>query len=104
MANIDVEKLKKKLYPAASALFCIGEACVDVSKWHISAEDAINKIRGYLSKTEVYSRACIDRLIEDCMADEYMFTSTKEELESIPKADIDKIAKAKKNIAKYMRE
>ena len=101
MANIDVEKLKEKLYPAASALFCIGEVCVDVSKWHISAEDAINKIRGYLSKTEVHSRACIDRLIEDCMLDEYVFTTEKEALDSLPKADADRIAKAKKNIARY---
>ena len=103
MANIDVEKLKEKIYPAASALFCIGEVCVDVSKQHIGAEDAIDKIRGYLSKTEVYSRACVDRIIEDCMVDEYMFATTKDTLERIPKADIDRIAKAKENTAKYMR-
>ena len=103
MANINVEKLKEKLYPVASALFCIGEVCVDVSKQHISAEKAIDKIRGYLSKTEVYSRTCIDRLIEDCMMDEYIFTTTKEVLEKLPKADVDRIAKAKENIEKYMR-
>lgn len=102
MANINVEKLKEKLYPVASALFCIGEVCVDVSKQHISAEDAIDKIRRYLSKTEVFSRACVDRLIEDCMVDEYIFTTTNEALERIPKADVDRIAKAKENIAKYM--
>lgn len=101
MVNIDVEKLKEKLYPAASALFCIGEVCVDVSKQHISAEDAIDKIRGYLSKTEVYSKARVDRIIEDCMMDEYIFTTTKDALESLPKADTDRIAKAKKNITRY---
>lgn len=103
MANIDVEKLKEKLYPNASALFCIDEVCVDVSKQHISAEYGIDKIRGYLSKTEVYSRACIDRLIEDCMVNEYMFTTTKEALEKLPKVDIDRIAKAKENIEKYIK-
>lgn len=103
MANIDVEKLKEKLYPTASALFCIGEVCVDVSKWHISAEDAIDKIRGYLSKTEVYSRTCIDRLIADCVLDEYIFTTTKDTLDKLPGADADRIAKAKENVSKYMR-
>lgn len=103
MANIDVEKLKEKLYPTASALFCIGEVCVDVSKWHISAEDAIDKIRRYLSKTEVYSRTCIDRLIEDCTLDEYIFTTTKEELDKLPKADTDRITKAKNRMEKYMK-
>ena len=104
MGNIDVEKLKEKLYPTASALFCISEVCVDVSKQHISAEYAIDKIRGYLREVEVFSKARVDRLIEDCMADEYIFTSTKEALESLPKADADRIIKANENIKQYLKE
>ena len=45
MADINVEMLKEKLYPAAKALFIIGETLVDESKQHISAEDAIKKIQ-----------------------------------------------------------
>ena len=104
MANIDVEKLKEKLYPAASALFCIGEVCVDVSKQHISAEDAIDKIRGYLSKTEVCSRTCIDRLIADCMMDEYMFTYSKASLQNLPRADAQRIKEAVNNTTIYKKK
>ena len=103
MANINVEKLKEKLYPTASALFCISEVCVDVSKQHISAEDAIDKIRGHLGKTEMFSKTRVNRLIEDCMVNEYMFTANKEALERLPKADTKRITKAKENIAKHMR-
>ena len=104
MANIDVEKLKEKLYPAASALFCIGEVCVDVSKQHISAEKAIDKIRGYLSKTEVYSRACVDRLIADCMLDEYMFTFSEASLKNLPRADAQRIREAINNTTIYKKK
>lgn len=68
MANINVEMLRKKLHKAAIALSCIGEVCVDVSKQHISAERAIDKIRNYLYDTDVIgSRYRVDKLIEDCM-------------------------------------
>ena len=71
MADFNVEMLKEKLYPAAKALFIIGETLVDVSKSHISAEDAINKIRDYMCDTDVIgSRFRVDRLIEDCMAEQ----------------------------------
>ena len=103
MANIDVEKLKEKLYPVASALFCIGEVCVDVSKQHISAEYGIDKIRDYLRKAEMFSKTRADHLIEDCMIDEYIFTVPKEALETFPNIDADRIAKAKERIEKYMR-
>lgn len=67
MADINVEMLKEKLYPAAIALSCIGEVCVDVSKQHISAERAIDKIRGYLRDTDaICSRFRVNKLIEDC--------------------------------------
>lgn len=68
MAEINVEMLKEKLYPAAKALFIIGEILVDESKMHISAEDAIKKIRSYMRDTDVIcSRLCVDRLIAECM-------------------------------------
>lgn len=68
MSEINVEMLKEKIYPAVIALSCIGEVCVDVSKQHISAERAIDKIRNYLYDTDVIgSRYRLDRLIEDCM-------------------------------------
>lgn len=68
MADINVEKLKEKLYPAAKALFMIGETLVDVSKQHISAEDAIDKIRSYMYDTDaIGSRLRVDILIGECM-------------------------------------
>lgn len=68
MADINVEMLKDKLYPAAKALFIIGETLVDVSKQHISEKDAIDKIRSYMYDTDVIgSRYRVDRLIQDCM-------------------------------------
>ena len=68
MADINVEKLKEKLYPAAKALFMIGETLVDVSKQHISAEDAIDKIRSYMYDVDVIgSRYRVNALIAECM-------------------------------------
>ena len=68
MAEINVEMLKDKLYPVAKALFVIGETLVDVSKHHISAEDAIDKIRTSMYDADVIcSRYRVDRLIEECM-------------------------------------
>lgn len=66
--DFNVEMLKEKLYPAAKALFIISETLVDVSKQHISAEDAIDKIRSYMYDTDVIgSRLRVNQLIEDCM-------------------------------------
>lgn len=104
MANIDVEKLKEKLYPTASALFFIGEVCVDVSKQHISAEDAIDKIRRYLSKTEVHSRTRVDRLIADCTLDEYMFTFSEASLKNLQRADAQRIKEAIDNTTIYKKK
>lgn len=68
MANINVEMLKDKLYPAAKALFMIGETLVDESKQHISQQKALDKIRSYLHGTDVIcNRRRLDQLIEDCM-------------------------------------
>lgn len=68
MAEMNVEMLREKLHKAAIALSCIGEVCVDVSKQHISAERAIDKIRNYLYDTDVIgSRYRVDRLIDECM-------------------------------------
>ena len=101
MANIDVEKLKEKLYPTASALFCISEVCVDVSKQHISAEDAIDKIRGYLGKAEMCSKYRVDKLIADCAVNEYVFTASKEALNKIPKTGTTRLVEAKERTKKY---
>ena len=101
MANIDVEKLKEKLYPTASALFCISEVCVDVSKQHISAEDAIDKIRGYLGKAEMFSKYRVDKLISDCAVNEYVFTASKEALNKIPKTGTTRLVEAKERVKKY---
>ena len=68
MSNINIEMLKEKLYPVAKALFIIGETLVDVSKMHISAEDAINKIRSYMYDTDVIGSGLrVDMLIDYCM-------------------------------------
>ena len=68
MADINVEMLKEKLYPAVKALFIISETLVDVSKQHISEENAIDKIRSYMHDTDIIgSRYRLDKLIEDCM-------------------------------------
>lgn len=101
MANINVEKLKEKLYPTASALFCISEVCVDVSKQHISAEDAIDKIRGYLGKAEMFSKCRVDKLIADCAVNEYVFTASKETLKKIPKTGTTRLVEAKERTKKY---
>lgn len=101
MANMDVEKLKEKLYPTASALFCISEVCVDVSKQHISAEDAIDKIRGYLGKAEMFSKYRVDKLIADCAVNEYVFTASKEALNKIPKTGTTRLVEAKERTKKY---
>ena len=101
MANIDVEKLKEKLYPTSSALFCISEVCVDVSKQHISAEDAIDKIRGYLGKAEMFSKYRVDRLIADCAVDEYMFTFTEASLKNLSVADAKRIKEARERTKGY---
>ena len=104
MANINVEKLKEKLYPTASALFCISEVCVDVSKQHISAEDAIEKIHGYLGKTDMYSRHSVDCIIADCAMDEYMFTFTETSLQNLPRADAKRIKEAVNNTTIYKKK
>jgi len=101
MANMDVEKLKEKLYPTASALFCISEVCVDVSKQHISAEDAIDKIRRYLGKVEMFSKYRVDKLIADCAVNEYIFTANKETLNKIPKTGTTRLVEAKERVKKY---
>ena len=67
MANVDTNVLKEELYPVAKALFMIGETLVDVSKSHISAEEAINNIRIYMMDTNIIcSRHRVDKIIDDC--------------------------------------
>lgn len=67
MSDINVWMLKERLYMVASALFCISETCVEVSKQHITEEKALDKIRGYLNDAGMWSRFKVDQLIEECM-------------------------------------
>jgi hypothetical protein len=101
MANIDEKKLREKLYTVASALFRISEVCVDVSKKHISADDAIDKIRGYLGKAEMFSKYRVDKLIADCAVNEYIFTANKDTLKKIPKTGTTRLVEAKERTQKY---
>jgi hypothetical protein len=130
MANIDVEMLKESLYKVSKALFCIGEVCVDVSKQHISESDAFNKIRGYLNDAHMWSRFQVDQLIANCIEpvvtnafeenqndwlnkalselrvdrDRFVYYATNiDDLEKYC-ADANKIAAAKENTKKYLKE
>ena len=80
MADINVIMLKEELYKVASALFRMGETCVEASKQHISESDALNKIRDYLNDAEMWSRFKVDQLIENCM--EPQVYNTLDELDS----------------------
>lgn len=131
MAEINVDMLKEKLYKAASALFCISEVCVDVSKSHISAKNAIDKIRNYLYDTDVIgSRFRVDQLIEECAdpvlhnilsnaeVNDWFNKALSERLEDIDrfvyfadsdqlkehKADYNRIAEAVERVKKYIKE
>lgn len=57
----DVGKLRKLCLEYRHQLFWISETLVDESKWHISAEDAITKIREYL----VENQHNIDKIMEE---------------------------------------
>lgn len=131
MADINVEMLREKLYKAAIALSCIGEVCVDVSKQHISAERAIDKIRNYLYDTDVIgSRYRVDRLIQECMdpvlhnimsneeandwlnkalaerltdIDRFVYFADKDKLKE-HKVDYNRIAEAVERTKKYIKE
>ena len=46
----DMEKLKQICLDQHHKLFLIGEALVSESKLHISAEDAVTRIRDYMSR------------------------------------------------------
>ena len=76
MADINVEMLKEKLYPAAKALFKISETLVDASKQHISDRDALTKICSLMHDADVIcSRYRVDKLIEDCITPQVYNTS-----------------------------
>ena len=97
MADINVEMLKEKLDPVAKALFIISETLVDVSKQHISAERAIDKIRSYMHETDVIgSRYRVDKLIEECMTHK-IYNTSKDQQESWIKKCFDE----RSNISGY---
>ena len=59
-----LEEVSEKLGPTMSALFCIGETLVDVSKSHIDEKQAINQIRKYLDKA-ICSRYQLKKALEE---------------------------------------
>ena len=60
------EKIKKEITPTIMALFSISEILVDVSKSHISQNDALNEIRNKLQESNIiYSRLKLEQMIED---------------------------------------
>ena len=87
MANINVEKLKEKLYPVAKALFAISETLVDASKQHISDRDALTKICSLMHDADIIcSRYRVNRLIEDCMGPIVSNTFDDKQVEWLKKA------------------
>lgn len=131
MVEMNVELLREKLHKAAIALSCISEVCVDVSKQHISAERAIDKIRNYLYDTDVIgSRYRVDMLIQECMdpvvhniisneeVNDWLSQALSERLTDIGrfvyfadkdnitshKVNTDRIAEAIERTSKYMRK
>ena len=81
MTDINIEKLRARLYSVAHALFCIGETCVEASKQHISEKEALSKIRVYLNDAGVWSKFMVDQLIEDCMVPNVLVSNKLEEYE-----------------------
>ena len=60
------EKIKKEITPTIIALFSISEILVDVSKSHISQNDAFYEIRNKLQESNIiYSRLKLEQMIED---------------------------------------
>ena len=86
MANINTDMLKEKLNPVVSALFGISETLVDVSKCHISAEHAIDKIRSYMRQTDVIcSRYRLDKVLDECTEIENDSISRSEAISNLMK-------------------
>lgn len=50
----DIDKLKKLSIAQYKLLFYIGEVLVDESKQHLTPEDAIKKIRTYMTENQNY--------------------------------------------------
>ena len=59
------KQLAEELRKYHHAMFLIGEACVDVSKCHIDAEDAIEKIRSNIYYSSDVTRAIIEETLGD---------------------------------------
>ena len=85
MTDINIEKLRERLYAVAHAIFCIGETCVEVSKQHISEKEALSKIRVYLNDAGVWSKFMVDQLIEDCMGQTVTNSFDEPEIEWLKK-------------------
>lgn len=62
------ERTKLKLRPTVASLFMIGETLVDVSKSHISAETAIDRIRECMDGA-ICSKYRLDKLFDELIED-----------------------------------
>ena len=66
--------LKKALLEIRHSYGCVSEVCVDESKWHISSENAVDKIRSYLREMDF---AFDD--IEDKLGVDYFIKARKQQ-------------------------
>lgn len=63
--RMNKKQLAEELRKYHHAMFLIGETCVDVSKRHIDAEYAIEKIRLYIYYSSDVTRAIIEETLGD---------------------------------------
>lgn len=92
----------------------IGKDVTHEREWYINTDGKIFYYTGDIDcplyvvdndyTFEVVSDDDTYSIIEEHSIYKYPFVVSKDALESLPKADTDRIAKAKENIAKYMRE
>ena len=61
------ERLQKKIDPTLIAVTMIGNILVEVSKSHITADNAIEKIREYLKDLEIETRLSFDMAVCDLL-------------------------------------
>lgn len=70
----EIRVLKKALLDICHSFGCVSEVCVDESKWHISSENAVDKIRSYLREMDF---AFDD--IEDKLGVDYFIKARKQQ-------------------------
>lgn len=55
LQKLSKEQLIKVIDDYDRCLCAISECCVSESKWHIESKDAVENIRGYLNKYNIYT-------------------------------------------------